>query len=100
MSTPALAPSIDTTFEELTEGLFEEAKHFALVVHDDPVNLISYVARVFQKHFKLSKEEAMLHTLEIHNSGQSILATGERVLMEAHAEVMHNFGLWATVEAA
>src|SRR6187549_2661010 len=44
-----------------------------VVVHNDPVNLMSYVTMVFQKVFGLTKENAERHMLEVHQLGRSIL---------------------------
>ena len=40
-----------------------------VVVHNDPVNLMSYVTMVFQKVFGYPKEKAELHMLEVHQQG-------------------------------
>ena len=44
-----------------------------VVVHNDPVNLMSYVTMVFQKVFGYPKEKAEMHMLEVHRKGRSIL---------------------------
>ena len=40
-----------------------------VVVHNDPVNLMSYVTMVFQRVFGYSKEKAQQHMLEVHYKG-------------------------------
>lgn len=67
------------------------------VVWDDPVNLMSYVTYVFQKHFGYTKPHAEKLMLEVHNEGSSVVAEGAREEMELHVEAMHGYGLWATV---
>ncbi|MDQ3546973.1 MAG: ATP-dependent Clp protease adaptor ClpS, partial [Verrucomicrobiota bacterium] len=49
-----------------------------VVVHNDPVNLMSYVTMVFQKVFGYPKEKAELHMMEVHRDGRSILWSGVR----------------------
>lgn len=71
-----------------------------LVVWDDPVNLMSYVVRVFRTYFGYSREHATRLMLSVHNDGHAVVATGPREPMEAHAQAMHDFGLWATVRKA
>lgn len=68
------------------------------VVWDDPVNLMSYVSRVFRQHFGYSKEHAEELMLQVHNLGHAVVAEGSREAMEMHVEAMHDYGLWATVQ--
>lgn len=70
------------------------------VVWDDPVNLMSYVSRVFQRHFGFSQERAEELMLQVHHRGQAVVAEGGREAMEMHVEAMHDYGLWATVRQA
>lgn len=67
------------------------------VVWDDPVNLMSYVTRVFQTHFGFTKERAEELMLQVHHRGHAVVAEGAREAMEMHVEAMHDYGLWATV---
>lgn len=94
MSTPASTPRID---EQLTSA---PLLPWQLVVWDDPVNLMSYVARVFRTYFGYPQEKATRLMLAVHNDGQAVVATGPRETMEVHAQAMHAFGLWATVRKA
>lgn len=67
------------------------------VVWDDPVNLMSYVAYVFQTHFGFERAHAESLMLEVHHHGKAIVAEGSREAMEMHVEALHGYGLWATV---
>jgi ATP-dependent Clp protease adaptor protein ClpS len=69
-----------------------------VVVHNDPVNLMSYVTRVFQKVFGYSKEKARGHMLEVHRQGRSIVWTGSRERAEFYVEQLHGHLLLATME--
>ena len=69
-----------------------------VVVHNDPVNLMSYVTRVFQKVFRHSRERAERHMLEVHQKGRSIVWTGLREPAEAYVEQLHGYLLLATIE--
>ena len=40
-----------------------------VVVHNDPVNLMTYVTMVFQKVFGYPREKAERHMLEVHQQG-------------------------------
>ena len=69
-----------------------------VVVHNDPVNLMSYVTRIFQKVFGYSRERAQQHMLEVHEKGRSILWTGLREPAEAYVQQLHGHLLLATIE--
>ncbi|MFC4139273.1 MULTISPECIES: ATP-dependent Clp protease adapter ClpS [unclassified Microbacterium] len=93
MSTPVSLPDLDIE-EVLVAAPLEP---WELVVWDDPVNLMSYVVRVFRRYFGFSEERATALMLTVHHEGQAVVATGPRETMEVHAQAMHDFGLWATI---
>ncbi|MEL5990284.1 ATP-dependent Clp protease adapter ClpS [Microbacterium phosphatis] len=70
------------------------------VVWNDPVNLMSYVVRVFRQYFGYSLDRATQLMLAVHHDGHAIVAEGAREQMELHAQAMHDYGLWATVRKA
>lgn len=70
------------------------------VVWNDPVNLMSYVARVFRTYFGYDRTVAEQLMLAVHEQGRAIVAEGPRELMELHAQAMHGYALWATVRKA
>jgi len=70
------------------------------VVWNDPVNLMTYVVRVFREYFGFSPEKAQERMLAVHNEGHAVVAEGPREQMELHAQAMHDYGLWATVRRA
>lgn len=67
------------------------------IVWNDPVNLQSYVAYVFRSYFGFERQHAERLMLLVHNEGRAVVASGIREEMERHVEVMHDFGLWATL---
>lgn len=69
-----------------------------VVVHNDPVNLMSYVTRIFQNVFGYSRERAERHMLEVHQRGRSIVWSGVRERAEAYVEQLHGHLLLATLE--
>ena len=69
-----------------------------VVVHNDPVNLMSYVTMVFQKVFGYPKEKAEMHMLEVHHKGRSILWSGVRERAELFVQQLHGYLLLATIE--
>ena len=68
------------------------------LVWNDPVNLMSYVAYVFQSHFGFTKEKANKLMLDVHHKGRAVVSTGTREEMERDVEAMHSYGLWATMQ--
>ena len=69
-----------------------------VVVHNDPVNLMSYVTMVFQRVFGYPRERAEKHMLEVHHSGRSILWSGVRERAELYVQQLHGYLLLATIE--
>jgi ATP-dependent Clp protease adaptor protein ClpS len=69
-----------------------------VVVHNDPVNLMSYVTMVLRQVFGFSKEKAERHMLEVHRNGRSIVWSGLREPAEAYVQQLHGYLLLATVE--
>ena len=73
-------------------------KPWVTIVWNDPVNLMSYVTFVLQKHFGYSKEKATELMLDVHNKGKAVVSNGSREEMERDVEAMHGYGLWATMQ--
>ena len=71
-----------------------------VVVHNDPVNLMSYVAMVFRRVFGFPGERAEMHMLEVHRRGRSIVWTGPREKAELYVQQLHSHLLLATIEQA
>ena len=68
------------------------------IVWNDPVNLMSYVTYVFQKHFGYPKEKATRLMRDVHEKGKAVVSSGTREEMERDVEAMHGYGLWATLQ--
>ena len=71
-----------------------------VIVHNDPVNLMSYVTMVFQRVLGFPRDKATRHMLEVHHKGRSLVYTGERERAEAIVEQLHGYLLLATLEQA
>jgi len=74
------------------------ADPWVTIVWNDPVNLMSYVTRVFQEYFRLPRTEAEARMREVHEQGRSVLSHGSREQMEVDVQAMHGYGLWATLQ--
>jgi ATP-dependent Clp protease adaptor protein ClpS len=94
------APStIDApTVEKETRSEEEVDLPWQVVVHNDPVNLMSYVTMVFQRVFGYPRDKAEKHMLEVHQKGRSILWSGMRERAELYVQQLHGYLLLATLE--
>jgi ATP-dependent Clp protease adaptor protein ClpS len=89
-----------TTAEPRKETQSEEDLDlpWQIVVHNDPVNLMSYVTMVFQRVFGYPREKAERHMLEVHHKGRSTLWAGMREPAELYVQQLHGYLLLATLE--
>ncbi|MHB8293035.1 MAG: ATP-dependent Clp protease adapter ClpS [Acidimicrobiales bacterium] len=71
---------------------------WTVVVWNDPINLMSYVAFVFRKLFGYSADKANRLMLQVHNEGRAAVASGTRERAELDVFRLHEHGLWATME--
>jgi ATP-dependent Clp protease adaptor protein ClpS len=88
------APTIEK--EEATSEEIEMP--WNVIVHNDPVNLMSYVTMVFQRVFGYPRDKAEKHMLEVHHNGRSILWSGLRERAELYVQQLHGYLLLATIE--
>jgi ATP-dependent Clp protease adaptor protein ClpS len=86
------------TIEEETRAEEELDLPWYVVVHNDPVNLMSYVTMVFQRVFGYPRDKAEKHMLEVHHQGRSILWSGMREPAELYVQQLHGYLLLATLE--
>jgi ATP-dependent Clp protease adaptor protein ClpS len=84
--------------EPQQDELVATDKPWVTIVWNDPVNLMSYVAFVFQKHFGYSTEKAHELMMDVHHKGKAVVSNGSREEMERDVEAMHGYGLWATMQ--
>ena len=82
--------------EDATDVGFD--RPWKVIVWNDPINLMSYVAFVFQKLFGYSKEKATLLMLDVHHKGRAVVSDGPREKAEMDVFRLHEHGLWATME--
>ena len=73
------------------------ATPWVTIVWNDPINLMTYVTYVFQKVFGYAKSNAEKLMLDVHHKGRAVVSNGTREEMERDAEILHGYGLWATV---
>ena len=88
----------EPTIEQETRSEEDLDVPWQVVVHNDPVNLMSYVTMVFQRVFGYPREKAEKHMLEVHQKGRSILWSGMRERAELYVQQLHGYLLLATLE--
>jgi ATP-dependent Clp protease adaptor protein ClpS len=88
------------TIEKETRSEEDLDLPWQVVVHNDPVNLMSYVTMVFQRVFGYPREKAERHMLEVHHKGRSVLWSGMRERAELYVQQLHGYLLLATLEKA
>ncbi len=81
-----------------TEAVVVPDKPWVTIVWNDPVNLMSYVAFVFQKHFGYSREKSTELMMDVHQKGRAVVSNGTREQMEHDVARLHARGLWATLQ--
>jgi ATP-dependent Clp protease adaptor protein ClpS len=91
---------VEPTIEKETRSKEDVDLPWQVVVHNDPVNLMSYVTMVFQRVFGYPREKAERHMLEVHHKGRSVLWSGMRERAELHVQQLHGYLLLATLEKA
>lgn len=92
MSGVGVLPDVETRDEDAI------ALPWNVIVHNDPVNLMSYVTMVFQRVLGFPRDRAARHMLEVHHKGRSLVYSGERERAEAIVEQLHGYLLLATLE--
>ncbi len=88
----------DPVIEKETRSQEDVDLPWQVVVHNDPVNLMTYVTMVFQRVFGYPREKAERHMLEVHQKGRSILWSGMRERAELYVQQLHGYLLLATLE--
>ena len=93
----AASAPLEVKEPEVTEvtGL---SRPWKVIVWNDPINLMSYVAFVFQKLFGYSKEKANKLMMDVHTKGKAVVSSGPREKSELDVFRLHEHGLWATME--
>ncbi|MEZ5321488.1 MAG: ATP-dependent Clp protease adapter ClpS [Microthrixaceae bacterium] len=71
---------------------------WVVLVWNDPINLMSYVAYVFRKLFGYSEAKAHDLMMQVHTNGRAAVSSGARDEAERDVFRLHEHGLWATMQ--
>jgi len=69
-----------------------------VIVHDDPISLMSYVTKVLMDVFGYGQPKAHKLMMEVHTTGRSVVWSGAREQAETYVTRLHGFHLLATLE--
>ena len=94
MASTTESPSADVAVDEQ----LDTDKPWIVLVWNDPINLMSYVAFVLQKLFGYSNEKATELMLDVHHKGRAVVSSGARERAELDVFRLHEHGLWATMQ--
>jgi ATP-dependent Clp protease adaptor protein ClpS len=94
------SPCLGTVTEEETETEVREglSRLWNVIVHDDPVTLMTYVTRVFMRVFGYPIGKAHRLMMEVHTTGRSVVWTGDRERAEGYVLTLHGYHLLATLD--
>lgn len=71
-----------------------------VLVFDDPVNLMGYVTKVFEKVFGYPRERAEELMMTVHLAGKALVWAGARERAELYAQQLQSYQLQASLEKA
>jgi ATP-dependent Clp protease adaptor protein ClpS len=69
-----------------------------VIVHNDPINLMTYVTMVFMRVFGYPRTKAETHMLEVHQKGRSLVWSGGREQAEHYVHQLQGYQLLAQME--
>lgn len=96
LASPRAATKEKTKTETRTQTA--PARPWNVVVHDDPITLMTYVTRVFMQVFGYPETKARKLMLEVHKEGRSVVWTGGREQAEVYAQKLQAHHLLTTLE--
>lgn len=93
-----LAPQREAGEQTVDDPVIDPDRPWITIVWNDPINLMSYVTHVFMTVFGYPKPKATKLMLDVHERGRAVVSSGTRERMELDVNVLHGYGLWATLE--
>lgn len=70
-----------------------------VLVHNDPITLMSYVTMVLQKLFGYSHDKAYRLMMQVHQEGWAVVWTGAKEQAELYVQKLHAAQLLASMES-
>lgn len=85
---------------EKTKRKPEKLPPFKVLLHNDDVNSFEHVIAAILKVTTLTPQEALIRTLEAHETGVALLLTTHKERAELYTEQFATFQVTATIEPA
>ena len=99
-TSPARGTSLLEETEQETEQETAAGVPWQSILHNDPVNVVTYVTRTLVKVLKCSTEDAERYMMIAHTMGKAAVFDGSRSECENIVTQLGNHSLWATMEKA
>lgn len=93
---PPTAAATETVVEKKPKT--ELAPPWNVIVHDDPVTLMTYVTVTLRQVFGYTQAKAHRLMMEVHTTGRSVVWTGDKEHAELYLTKLHAAQLLATIE--
>jgi ATP-dependent Clp protease adaptor protein ClpS len=92
--------SASTTLDRQTSSEVKRkpSPRYKVLLHDDPVNTIEFVIVTIMKVMGYGQERATQITLEVHNSGSSVVTVCDIEPAEHYCECFKSKGLTSSIE--
>jgi len=100
MADPLTVAEPEILEDELPADVASPDVPWQVIVWNDPVNLMTYVAMVFRKVLGHPPEVAQKLMLQVHHDGKAVVSDGTREKCEFDCSRLHAHGLWATMQKA
>ena len=71
---------------------------WCVIVLDDPISVMGYVVVAFMRVLGMKKPDAERHMLEVHETGKSVVFSGERERAEAYVQALLSWKLNAQLQ--
>src|SRR5687768_18111510 len=84
--------------EPEVDSVVDLDRPWLVIVWNDPINLMSYVTFVLQKLFGYSRAKAEKLMLDVHHKVPAIVTTGTQEKAEPDVSLLHEHGLWTTMQ--
>ncbi len=84
--------------EVAVERRTQQLPPYQVILHNDDVNTFEHVVLSILRLTPLNEEEAVLHTIEAHETGSSMLLVTHRERAELYVEQFASVSLTATCE--
>lgn len=93
---PEVLPDIKQ--DQQTDSNSDLDPGYLVICWNDPVNLMVYVAHVFQVVFGWDRKKAQKKMMEVHNLGKSLLVRESLEKAEFYVHQLQKYNLHATME--